>query len=65
MKKYSVRITDDALKDMEDIYHYIAYELQSLDRDAKVIWQKRGNENRRTGRQESRKDRTGIEKTGD
>ena len=27
MKKYNVRITDDALLDMETIYYYISYEL--------------------------------------
>lgn len=27
MQKYSVRITDDALLDMENIYNYISYEL--------------------------------------
>lgn len=27
MIKYAVRITDDALADMENIYNYIAYEL--------------------------------------
>ena len=29
MKKYNVVITASALKDMEDLYNYIAYELYS------------------------------------
>ncbi len=29
MDRYNVRITDEALSDMEDIYHYIAVKLQS------------------------------------
>lgn len=29
MERYTVRITEEALKDMEDIYHYIAEKLQS------------------------------------
>lgn len=29
MERYEVHITDDALKDMEDIYRYIAEKLQS------------------------------------
>lgn len=30
MKKYTVQITDDAIKDMEELYDYIAENLQSL-----------------------------------
>lgn len=29
MERYTVRITDEALNDMEEIYHYIAENLQS------------------------------------
>ena len=29
MKQYTVRITDKALADMEEIYHYIAIQLQA------------------------------------
>lgn len=31
MERYTVHITDEALKDMEDIYRYIAEKLQSLE----------------------------------
>lgn len=31
MEKYNVQITDEALRDMEDIYRYIAEKLKSLE----------------------------------
>lgn len=31
MERYTVQITEDALRDMEDIYHYIAEAILTLD----------------------------------
>ena len=30
MKRYTVKITDEALTDMDGIYHYIAYDLLAM-----------------------------------
>ena len=38
MKKYNVVITASALKDMEDLYNYIAYELYSPDSAKKLYF---------------------------
>ena len=38
MKKYNVVITVSALKDMEDLYNYIAYELYSPDSAKKLYF---------------------------